>query len=98
MLSFNYKEEHDLGATLKMYFPECIDIYFENVRGKMLDAILLNMRNDKRIVGDSGIGIRYFEDGGPTLGERLDSFHYNRIIHRGMKPQNILTGAGCILK
>ena len=25
------------------YFPEGIDIYFENVGGKMLDAVLLNM-------------------------------------------------------
>ncbi|KAF6154078.1 hypothetical protein GIB67_031339 [Kingdonia uniflora] len=45
MLSFNYKEEHDLDAALKRYFPEDIDIYFENVGGKMFDAVLLNMRN-----------------------------------------------------
>ncbi|KAF6165315.1 hypothetical protein GIB67_042731, partial [Kingdonia uniflora] len=32
------------------------------------------------------------------VGERFDSLHSNRIIHRGMKPQNILTGAGCIVK
>ncbi|KAF6151669.1 hypothetical protein GIB67_043076 [Kingdonia uniflora] len=31
--SFNYKEEHDLDAALKRYFPEGIDIYFENVGG-----------------------------------------------------------------
>lgn len=32
------------------YFPEGIDIYFDNVGGKMLDAVLLNMRNHGRIV------------------------------------------------
>ncbi|KAG5242252.1 NADPH-dependent oxidoreductase alkenal reductase [Salix suchowensis] len=37
--AFNYKE----------YFPEGIDIYFENVGGKMLDAVLLNMRFRGRI-------------------------------------------------
>uniref|UniRef100_A0A5B7CB86 Putative 2-alkenal reductase (NADP(+)-dependent) n=1 Tax=Davidia involucrata TaxID=16924 RepID=A0A5B7CB86_DAVIN len=47
--AFNYKEEHDLDAALKRYFPEGIDIYFENVGGKMLDAVLLNMRMHGRI-------------------------------------------------
>ncbi|XAR71489.1 Allyl-alcohol dehydrogenase [Bertholletia excelsa] len=47
--AFNYKEEHDLDAALKRYFPNGIDIYFENVGGKMLDAVLLNMRLHARI-------------------------------------------------
>ncbi|KAF5176024.1 2-alkenal reductase (NADP(+)-dependent) [Thalictrum thalictroides] len=47
--AFNYKEEHDLDAALKRYFPAGIDIYFENVGGKMLDAVLLNMNIHGRI-------------------------------------------------
>lgn len=47
--AFNYKEEHDLDAALKRYFPEGIDIYFENVGGETLDAVLLNMRVYGRI-------------------------------------------------
>ncbi|KAG2722319.1 hypothetical protein I3760_02G123600 [Carya illinoinensis] len=47
--AFNYKEEPDLSAALKRYFPEGIDIYFENVGGKMLDAVLVNMRINCRI-------------------------------------------------
>ncbi|KAH9622789.1 hypothetical protein KSS87_007385 [Heliosperma pusillum] len=47
--AFNYKEEKNLDATLKRYFPEGIDIYFENVGGAMLDAVLLNMRVHGRI-------------------------------------------------
>ncbi|KAK4725962.1 hypothetical protein R3W88_030879 [Solanum pinnatisectum] len=47
--AFNYKEEQDLSAALKRYFPDGIDIYFENVGGKMLDAVLLNMRIHGRI-------------------------------------------------
>ncbi|KAJ4969090.1 hypothetical protein NE237_015791 [Protea cynaroides] len=47
--AFNYKEEQDLDAALKSYFPEGIDIYFENVGGKMLDAVLLNMKLHGRI-------------------------------------------------
>ncbi|XP_024964789.1 2-alkenal reductase (NADP(+)-dependent)-like isoform X1 [Cynara cardunculus var. scolymus] len=47
--AFNYKEEQDLNAALKRYFPDGIDIYFENVGGKMLEAVLLNMRLHGRI-------------------------------------------------
>ncbi|KAL2487618.1 Zinc-binding dehydrogenase family protein [Forsythia ovata] len=47
--AFNYKEEPDLNVALKRYFRDGIDIYFENVGGKMLDAVLLNMKIRGRI-------------------------------------------------
>ncbi|TVU51442.1 hypothetical protein EJB05_02873 [Eragrostis curvula] len=47
--AFNYKKEQDLNAALKRYFPNGIDIYFENVGGAMLDAVLINMRMHGRI-------------------------------------------------
>ncbi|KAL0928284.1 hypothetical protein M5K25_000156 [Dendrobium thyrsiflorum] len=47
--AFNYKDEPDLDLALKRYFPSGIDIYFENVGGRMLDAALLNMRPHGRI-------------------------------------------------
>ncbi|GKC47321.1 NADP(+)-dependent 2-alkenal reductase-like protein [Tanacetum coccineum] len=47
--AFNYKEEEDLSAALKRNFPDGIDIYFENVGGKMLDAVLTNMKVHGRI-------------------------------------------------
>ncbi|KAL8200473.1 hypothetical protein R6Q57_011812 [Mikania cordata] len=47
--AFNYKDEQDLDVALKRYFPNGIDIYFENVGGKMLDAVLSNMRVHGRI-------------------------------------------------
>ncbi|KAF3967952.1 hypothetical protein CMV_008103 [Castanea mollissima] len=38
------------GVTINsLYFPEGIDIYFENVGGETLDAVLLNMRDHGRI-------------------------------------------------
>ena len=37
------------AASFARYFPEGIDIYYENVGGKMLDAALLNMRIHGRI-------------------------------------------------
>ncbi|KAL6146978.1 hypothetical protein ACLB2K_057653 [Fragaria x ananassa] len=47
--AFNYKEEPDLDAALKRYFPQGIDIYFDNVGGEMLDTALVNMRIHGRI-------------------------------------------------
>ncbi|KAL5701556.1 hypothetical protein ACHQM5_026880 [Ranunculus cassubicifolius] len=47
--AFNYKDEEDLVLALKKYFPSGIDIYWENVGGKMLDAVLLNMNLHGRI-------------------------------------------------
>ncbi|XP_074581520.1 2-alkenal reductase (NADP(+)-dependent)-like [Curcuma longa] len=47
--AFNYKKESDLDAALKRYFPEGIDIYFDNVGGAMLDAALGNMKLRGRV-------------------------------------------------
>nr|QZX44683.1 pulegone reductase 1 [Mentha longifolia] len=47
--AFNYKEENDYDTALKRLFPEGIDIYFDNVGGKMLEAVVNNMRNHGRI-------------------------------------------------
>ncbi|KAL3825108.1 hypothetical protein ACJIZ3_021137 [Penstemon smallii] len=41
--AFNYKEEIDLNSTLHRYFPNGIDIYFDNVGGEMLEAAIENM-------------------------------------------------------
>ncbi|KVI04298.1 2-alkenal reductase (NADP(+)-dependent)-like [Cynara cardunculus var. scolymus] len=47
--ALNYKEELDLEAALARYFPQGIDVYFDNVGGVMLDATIANMRNHGRI-------------------------------------------------
>uniref|UniRef100_A0A0D9XXX4 Enoyl reductase (ER) domain-containing protein n=1 Tax=Leersia perrieri TaxID=77586 RepID=A0A0D9XXX4_9ORYZ len=47
--AFNYKNEPDLETALRRFFSEGIDIYFENVGGAMLDAVLPNMRMGGRI-------------------------------------------------
>ncbi|KAM0052644.1 putative oxidoreductase [Helianthus debilis subsp. tardiflorus] len=60
--AFNYKEEQDLEAALKRYFPDGIDIYFENVGGKMLEAVLPNMRFNGRISA-CGMISQYNEQG-----------------------------------
>ncbi|XP_047049448.1 2-alkenal reductase (NADP(+)-dependent)-like isoform X2 [Lolium rigidum] len=67
--AFNYKKEQDLNATLKRCFPLGIDIYFENVGGAMLDAVLLNMRMHGRIAVCGMISQYNLEkpDGAPNL-------------------------------
>uniref|UniRef100_A0A0D6R9A8 Enoyl reductase (ER) domain-containing protein n=1 Tax=Araucaria cunninghamii TaxID=56994 RepID=A0A0D6R9A8_ARACU len=59
--AFNYKEEHDLNAALKRYFPKGIDIYFDNVGGSMLDAALANMKVHGRIAVCGMISQHNFE-------------------------------------
>lgn len=46
----NYREETDLGEALGHAMPGGIDLYFENVGGKHLEAGLDNMREQGRIV------------------------------------------------
>lgn len=67
--AFNYKKEKDLNVALKRCFPLGIDIYFENVGGAMLDAVLLNMRMKGRIAVCGTISQYNLEkpDGAPNL-------------------------------
>ncbi|KAM1262000.1 hypothetical protein ACFX13_027885 [Malus domestica] len=46
--AFNYKEKN-LGSALTKYFPEGIDIYLDNVGGRMLDEVNLQMKAHGRI-------------------------------------------------
>ncbi|KAK1591016.1 hypothetical protein Q3G72_000890 [Acer saccharum] len=79
--AFNYKEEQDLNAALKRYFPQGIDIYFESVGGKMLDAVLLNMRLRGRIAV-CGIFSQYNLDH-PEGVHNLANILYKRIRMEG---------------
>ncbi|KAK6251674.1 hypothetical protein QUC31_013394 [Theobroma cacao] len=47
--AFNYNKETDLDAALSKYFPNGIDIYLENVGGKMLEAVLNHVNLHARI-------------------------------------------------
>ncbi|KAF8410730.1 hypothetical protein HHK36_003267 [Tetracentron sinense] len=47
--AFNYNTETDFDAALSKYFPTGIDIYFENVGGKMLEAVLNHVNTRARI-------------------------------------------------
>lgn len=47
--AFNYKKHSDFVAILKETCPNGIDIYFENVGGKMLDAVLTVCNSNARV-------------------------------------------------
>lgn len=47
--AFNYKKADNLTLELKKHCPKGIDIYFENVGGKHLEAVLSNMNPFGRI-------------------------------------------------
>ncbi|KAG7548346.1 Alcohol dehydrogenase C-terminal [Arabidopsis suecica] len=79
--AFNYKEEHDLSAALKRCFPEGIDIYFENVGGKMLDAVLENMRTHGRIAACGMISQYNLKE--PEGVHNLATIVYKRIKVQG---------------
>lgn len=48
--AFNYKDESDLTSTLQRYFPDGIDVYFDNVGSEMLEAAIVNMNTFGRVV------------------------------------------------
>ena len=48
--AFNYRSVENIGAGLDQVCPDGIDIYFENVGGEMLDAVLARINDSARIV------------------------------------------------
>lgn len=48
--AINYRAEPDLVAAIGRACPQGVDVYFDNVGGEILDATLLNLNKDARIV------------------------------------------------
>ncbi|CAK8534361.1 unnamed protein product [Lathyrus sativus] len=79
--AFNYKEEKDLNSTLKRYFPDGIDMYFDNVGGEMLEAAIANMKAFGR-VAVCGV-ISQYTDAGKRASPNMMDVVYKRITIRG---------------
>ncbi|XP_010524194.1 PREDICTED: NADP-dependent alkenal double bond reductase P1 [Tarenaya hassleriana] len=86
--AFNYKEEPDLDAALKRCFPEGIDIYFENVGGKILDAVLLSMRIHGRIAVCGNISQYHLEEWEGV--RNLTTVIYKRIRMEGFATSDFM--------
>lgn len=61
--AFNYKNVDSLGRALRETCPDGIDVYFENVGGAMLDAVLANINPFGRIVACGMISQYNLEQG-----------------------------------
>jgi NADPH-dependent curcumin reductase CurA len=48
--AFNYKETNDYGRELKRCCPKGIDVYFDNVGGKISDAVFPQLNSKARVV------------------------------------------------
>ena len=48
--AFNYKETSDYAAKLSEVCPKGIDVYFDNVGGKLTDAVFLRINEKARVV------------------------------------------------
>ncbi|KAJ2304783.1 hypothetical protein IWW55_002261 [Coemansia sp. RSA 2706] len=49
-VAFNYKTCGDFGAAIKKLIPQGIDIYYDNVGGPYLDAVLAHVNDHARII------------------------------------------------
>ncbi|XP_050212019.1 2-alkenal reductase (NADP(+)-dependent)-like [Mercurialis annua] len=81
--AFNYKEQTDLKSTLKRYFPDGIDIYFDNVGSEMLEAAITNMNNFGRISACGAISEYTNMERKPTI-DMID------IVYKRIKMQGFL--------
>jgi len=79
--AFNYKEEPDLSAALKRYFPDGIDIYFDNVGAEMQEAAVANMNSLGR-VAVCGV-ISEYTDSGRRAAPKMIDVVYKRLTIQG---------------
>ncbi|XP_030511152.1 2-alkenal reductase (NADP(+)-dependent)-like [Cannabis sativa] len=86
--AFNYKDESDLKSTLKKYFPNGIDIYFDNVGAEMLEAAVANMNTFGRIAA-CGVISEYTDTNKRAAPNMLDIV-YKRIMMRGFLAADFL--------
>lgn len=61
----NYKSTGDMQEAVSRACPDGVDVYFDNVGGEILDAVLANINKDARIINCGAISL-YNEKETPT--------------------------------
>lgn len=80
-VGINYKETESLTQSLREACPEGIDVYFENVGGETLDAVLANVNPFARIIACGMISQYNLEK--PDGIHNLMSIIANRVLMQG---------------
>ncbi|PON88992.1 Alcohol dehydrogenase superfamily, zinc-type [Trema orientale] len=86
--AFNYKDEPDLKSALKKYFPDGIDIYFDNVGAEMLEAAVANMNTFGRIAA-CGV-ISEYTDASKRAAPDMLEIVYKKITIRGFLAEDFM--------
>ncbi len=81
-VSIDYKAVSDLAAAIKDAAPEGVDVYFDNVGGETLDAILPLMRLHGRIAV-CGMIAQYNDADNPHGNRNIWQLVVNRLTMRG---------------
>ncbi|CAH1451091.1 unnamed protein product [Lactuca virosa] len=85
---FNYHEESDFDAALAKYFPDGIDLYLDNVGGKLLDDVLNHVNKGAHIV-ISGMISQYNK----IPAEREGVKNLLNMVGKDVKMQGFLCGS-----
>ncbi len=80
--AIDYRAEPDLAAAIRAAAPDGIDVYFDNVGGEMLDAVLQLMRLHGRIAL-CGMVAQYNDADHPHGIRNLWQLVVNRVLMRG---------------
>jgi len=80
----NYKTTDDMNAAVKKACPDGVDVYFDNVGGKILDAALANINRYGRVINCGAISL-YNKTEKPT-GPR----HETTLVKKSVKMQGFI--------
>ncbi|WP_333618315.1 NADP-dependent oxidoreductase [Dietzia sp.] len=84
----NYKTADSLSRAIREAAPDGVDVFFDNVGGKVLDAALVNMARNARIVMCGAIS----DYNAASASERTGLKNYPRIITHSLRVQGFTIG------